>query len=74
MDLASGQVGPEMNWEVDLADGKVLLKSKYQGTQGGAEFSANLDVAFLLDELAKKIPGQFDDAVLGLLKAALQAV
>ena len=74
MDLGSGQIGAEGSWEIDLTGGNVILSSKYQGTSGGAELKANIDVGFLLDELAKKIPGQIDDAILGLLKAALKAV
>lgn len=71
MDIASGQVGPEDKWSVDLVSGKVVLVNNYVGLGGSVDLTVKVDAGYLLDELAKKIPGQIDDAVFGLLKAAL---
>lgn len=73
-ELAGGSLGPEAKWDLSLSDGKLLLKGKYAGLGGGVDLTASISADYFLDELAKMIPGQLDDAVLKLLKAALAAV
>lgn len=66
------ELGSEANVDVLLKDGKVILVAKYDGKETDAELSVSVSVDMLLDKLAAKIPGQIDDAVIGLLKAALK--
>jgi hypothetical protein len=72
-ELAGGALSPEASWELDLKGGKLLLSVKYAGQGGGADLALTLDSAYFLDKLAEKIPGQIDDAVFSLLKAAIAA-
>lgn len=55
------QVAKEVKIEVKVAAGKVQLLIE-------------VDSDMLLDELAAKIPGQIDDAVIQVIKAALKIV
>lgn len=73
-DLMGGALGPEAKWKIDLAAGRVIFKAAYEGLGGGAELLVSLKSDYLIDELANKIPGKLDDAVLSVLKAALAAV
>ena len=68
------QLSKEAAVDVKLSQGKVILEAKYDGAQADAMLSVSVSVDMLLDKLAEKIPGQIDDAVIGLLKAALKAV
>ena len=73
IDLAGGELGSEAKWDLDLKGGKLVLSARYAGLGGGADVSVSLDANYFVDELAKKIPGQIDDAIFAVLKAALAA-
>lgn len=74
MDVAQGQVGPELKYDIVVAGGKVKISVSYDGAQADASLVISLDSDLLLDKLAEKIPGKIDDAVIGLIKVALKAV
>lgn len=69
--LLGGSLGPEADYDLEVAGGKLTLKGKYHGQGGAVELALSLDAGYFLDALAKKIPGQVDDAVFSVLKAAL---
>lgn len=66
-------VSKEVQVDVDLQDGKVVLEAKYDGKQADASVKVAIDAGLLLDKLKDKIPGKIDDGVIELLKAALKA-
>lgn len=74
MDVAKGKVGPELEYDVKVEGGKVKVEAKYDGAQADVALAVSIDSDLLLDKLAAKIPGQIDDAVIGVIKAALKAV
>lgn len=67
-------IGSEGKVDVKLQNGKVYLVGAYDGVDMDAKLEVGVEVDVLLDKLAAKIPGKIDDAVIGLLKAALKAV
>lgn len=71
MDVAQGQVGPEAAYDVKVEDGKLVIVAKYDGVETDAELMVKVDAAAFIDKLAALIPGSIDDAVLGVIKAAL---
>lgn len=74
MEILSKQISPEAQAKVDIADGKLML-SAVLDTQGvDASVTVSVDTGYFFDELAKKIPGTIDDAVLALLKQAVKAL
>lgn len=55
--------------KAELKDGQIVVT--YGGK--GATAQINIELGYLLDKLAEAIPGQIDDAVIGVIKAAVQA-
>ena len=55
------QIAKEVDLKISVAAGKVIL-------------TVSVDSDMLLDELAAKIPGSVDDAVIAVIKAALKVV
>ena len=70
LDKKLGSVG---SFELDLVDGNLEFKLNADVTGVSASILLKIDSGELLDKLAAVIPGQFDDAVIGMLKAALKA-
>ena len=67
-------ISKEAHIDVKLVQGKVVLEVQYDGVQADANLSVDVSVDLLLDKLAEKIPGQVDDAVIAIMKAALKAL
>lgn len=68
------KIGTEGDIDVKLAGGFVTIEAKYAGSETQASASVSISVDKLLDKLAAKIPGQVDDAVIAVMKAALKVV
>lgn len=73
-EIVSGQVGPETKYAVKFEGGKLVVSGGFDSKIFDAGLTLALDTDAVIDELAKAIPGQIDDAVLQLVKAALKAV
>lgn len=71
-ELATGPLGPEGSFKLDLSGGKLLLTLNYKGEGGEGQLTFSVDSGYFLDKLAEKIPGQIDNAIFGLLKLALK--
>lgn len=69
--LAEGNLGAVGQYDIDFKEGKLCAELK--ASHGAVEGSmvVKLDAGAVLDAVAKAIPGQVDDAVFGLIKAAL---
>ncbi len=72
MDLLVKDLGAEGKVKVVVEGGKLKLVVDYdsKGLDGKVELAVDSD--YLIDELAKKIPGQIDDAIFAILKASLK--
>jgi hypothetical protein len=72
-DIVEGNIGSVGKYDVAFKGGKLVL-SLDAGADGvvGA-LSVSVDAAVVLDALAAAIPGKIDDAIIGLIKAALAA-
>lgn len=55
--------------KAELKDGDLVIT--YGGK--GATAQVNIQMGYLLDKLAEAIPGQVDDAIIGVIKAAIKA-
>lgn len=74
MDIIEKQLSPEAKAKVEIVDGKISLSADLD-TQGmDATLKVSVDAEYFIDELAKKIPGQIDDAIFAVLKSALKAL
>jgi len=71
-ELAGGAMGPEMDYKLELVEGKLKFSLSYGGKGGGAEVALLLEGDYFLDKLAALIPGKVDDLVIAALKGALK--
>jgi hypothetical protein len=74
MELLSKQIGSEGQAKVEISGGKLSLVALFDSKGLDGEVKLSVDADYFMDELAKKIPGQLDDAVLAILKGALKAL
>lgn len=74
MVLINKQISPEANAKVEIVAGKIQLIAALDSQGVDAEVKFSVDAEYFLDELAKKIPGVIDDAILGVIKTAVKAL
>lgn len=72
MDLIKKELGAEGEVALSLSAGKLSLSAKYDSKGLDGEVKLSVDSDYFIDQLAAKIPGQLDDAILAVLKAALK--
>jgi hypothetical protein len=66
--------GSELDVKLVIGEGKIGLASMYAGKGGGATVAMHVSSDYFFDKLAEKIPGQIDDAVIQVLKAAARMI
>lgn len=72
MELIKKPLGTEGEVALVLSGGKLSLVAKYDSKGLDGEVKLSVDSDYFIDELKAKIPGQIDDAILEILKAALK--
>lgn len=72
MDLINKPLGSEGNIELELKEGKLNLIASHNSKGAGVSLNVSLDSDYFIDKLAAVIPGQIDDAIFAILKAALK--
>lgn len=70
-ELAQGNVGSVGKYDLEFKEGCLVADVKVELGVGQATMSIKLDAGHVLDALAKAIPGTWDDAIIGVAKAAL---
>ena len=73
MEIVAHEAG-DLKSEVKFEKGMIIANSKLASKGVKANVEVVIESDYFLDELAKKIPGQIDDAVINMLKLALKAV
>lgn len=74
MDIVDKQISPEAKVKLVVGGGKIGLAGVLDTKGVDVNLSVLADVDYFIDELAAKIPGQLDDAILAVLKSALKAL
>ena len=70
-EMVAGQVGAGGSYKVEFKGGSLRLEASYsEGVKGSVVFEIPAD--HVIDQIAKAIPGQLDDTILNLMKAALK--
>lgn len=74
MDVLDKQISKEANVKVEIVGGKIEVAAALDtaGVDVGAKITVEVD--YFIDALAAKIPGAVDDAIFGVLKAALKQI
>jgi hypothetical protein len=62
----------EVQADIKFEAGKVKLVIKYDGKGADVTTEVALESDYFLDKLAEAIPGNVDDAVISMLKAAIK--
>lgn len=73
-DIVDGKIGEVGAYDLEFKEGALkftLLLASPFGVEG--ELNVKVKADAVMDAIAKAIPGQVDDAVLGLIKSALKA-
>lgn len=77
MELAQGQIGPEVTYSFKFEGGKLVAQAAYKGAELETEHMAKYDalkvVDALIDALEKTIPGD-QTAIAQMLKMAVKGV
>jgi hypothetical protein len=78
-DIVEGTIGNVGSYDVEFKGGKLIAKagvahSPTAGVSVKADLSLEVGAEAVVDAIAKAIPGQIDDMVLGMIKAALLKV
>ena len=73
-ELVVGELGKVGSYKLEFVGGHLVLSANLDGGPLSAEASVKLGAAELIDAIAAAIPGKVDDAILGVLKAALLEV
>jgi len=68
------EISKELDVKVEIKEGKLFLTGDYEGKLGGAKLELHVGADQLIDAITAKIPGQIDDKLGELLKAALKKV
>lgn len=66
------EVSKELDVKVEVKAGKIVLTSEYEGKIGGAKLELSVSTDQLIDAITAKIPGEIDNKLGELLKAALK--
>lgn len=70
-DILDKQIGAEAHVKVAFSKGKISLVGSDEMKGVGVHLGVDVSADYFLDQLAAAIPGQIDDAIIGVLKAAL---
>ena len=70
--LVEGELGSEAVYELKWEEGELKLTFGYDGKGIDAGVYVNLGGEYFLDKLAAAIPGELDDSVINLIKAAMK--
>lgn len=72
-EIVQGDIGSVGKYDVEFKEGKLVAEIDAGAGDGlvTAGLVVKLDAGKVLDAIAKAIPGTIDDAVFGLMKAAL---
>ena len=66
------EVSKELDVKIEVKEGKIILIGDYEGKLGGAKLELSVCTDQLIDAITAKIPGEIDNKLGELLKAALK--
>ncbi len=74
MDLMEKEIGEEAKVVLTLGGGKIMLTGMADTAGMDVSVAVSVDTDYFIDQLAAKIPGTLDDAILAVLKGALKTL
>ncbi len=70
-EIVEGNLGSVGKYDVEFKEGNLVVEVDASFGPGSAGLVIKVGAGAVLDAIAKAIPGQIDDAVIGLIKKAL---
>ena len=70
-DIVDGKIGAVGAYDLEFKEGALQFKIQAAHSGASVELVIKADAAGVLDALAAAIPGQVDNAIFGVMKAAL---
>ena len=70
-EIAEGAIGSVGKYDVAFKDGQFVVEFDAPVVVGSAGLIVKVDAAKVIDSLCAAIPGKIDDAIFGVIKAAL---
>jgi hypothetical protein len=70
-EIAQGPIGSVGKYDVAFKDGQLVVEVDASLGASSAGLIVKVDAAQILDALTAAIPGTIDDAIVGVIKAAL---
>ena len=70
-DIVEGKIGEVGAYDLEFKEGKLQFKVGVEKVGLEAELKLAIGAAAVLEAIKKAIPGQVDDAIIGVLEAAL---
>lgn len=70
-ELASGSIGPEAGYKLEIKGGKARIELNYVGAQATGGVFVEIGLVQLLKEAAKKTENTIDDNLVNLVAVAL---
>jgi hypothetical protein len=74
MEIVKHEISKEANVTVEITEGNIVLKAALDTSGLGAQLITTVNGDYFFDKLKEAIPGQIDDAVIDMLKAAVKAI
>lgn len=71
VEIVEGNLGTVGKYDIEFKAGKLVAEVTAAVPVGEAGLVIKIDSGAVIDAIAKAIPGQVDDAILGVIKAAL---
>lgn len=73
-DIVEGKIGSIGSYDLEFKQGKLQFELKAAAPFGvSAGMVVEMEADAVIDAIAKAIPGQIDDAIFGVIKAALKS-
>jgi len=71
-DLHEMPLGSEGELQLEIKEGDLMLSVSHASKGVAASLSARMSSEYFMDKLKEAIPGEIDDAIIDLIKAALK--
>lgn len=73
-EVAAGNLGPELSYDVSFTGGALQVSAKYGGAQASFALTGSISASALVAALAAKLTNPTEKAILGGLEAIISAI
>jgi hypothetical protein len=74
MDIASGAMGPEANYDLSFSAGSLVIAVNYKGAQASASLNVSVSASQLVTALESKVSNAAEKAALEVVAAVIAGI